>query len=476
MIKLEINILKKITAVFLVVTTLLLYHNLGRDYLFDWDESIYAQLGIEQTTGNLLTPTWNGDLWLEKPPLIAHLTALGSSLSTDRELGARLFIPVATLITLVSVYVIGAHLGGPITGSVGAIMLMYFELFIGRSRSVNTDIFLLAGLTLAVALILKNRKPYSVALALTLAIAAKGPAGLLAILITLPLFLNKSRKYFLISCFYILIYVLPWHLYQLLVNGADFYTPYLLEQVIRRATVPIEFHMESRWFYFVHLYRDLGLGIIFASALGLLATFKKKSYLLIWWVLLPLALFTIAKTRLSWYILPVYPAIALSIGYIFEYLVALIDKKSRILVATTLVTLFALQSLIHLASVTEFKRRETTYPDHVSIALSLANQHESSIAFLVSTSERTAEAILPKDQRLSSSFRYGGAPSVVFYSGKHVAYYYNYDDFISDLNEGVHELAVVTEGDQDKIPSNFKQIKNIGGYYAYQKESTYANR
>ena len=204
MIKLDSNILKKITLFFLAVTTILLYHNLGRDYLYDWDESIYAQLGVEQSINTLLTPTWNGELWLEKPPLIAHLTALGNVVSSDGELGARLFIPIATLVTLVSVYVIGVHIGGAVTGSIGTMMLMYFDLFIGRSRSVNTDIFLLAGITLAVALILKNAKPYLVALALALAIFAKGPAGILAIFIMLPLLLSKPKNtfYFLLSTYY----------------------------------------------------------------------------------------------------------------------------------------------------------------------------------------------------------------------------------------------------------------------------------
>lgn len=475
MIKMYSNILKKITLVFLAVTTILLYHNLGRDYLYDWDESIYAQLGVEQSINTLLTPTWNGELWLEKPPLIAHLTALGKVVSSDRELAARIFIPVATLITLISVYVIGTHLGGAVTGSIGVMLLMYFDLFIGRSRSVNTDIFLLAGITLAVALVLKNAKPYLVALALSLAIFVKGPAGILAIFITLPLLQSKPKKYILISTIYLLLFTVPWHLYQLFVNGADFYTPYLLEQVIRRATVPIEFHMESRWFYFVHLYRDLGIGVLLASGLGLLASLKKKNYLLAWWVLLPLAIFTIAKTRLSWYILPVYPPIALSIGYIFEYLTSGVAKKYRWAVVT-LVTFIALQSLLHLGKTTEVSRVNTTYPDHIKIALTLSDYLEPSIAFLVSESERIAEAILPDSQRLSSSFRYGGAPSVVFYSAKKVSYYYNYDLFINDLNSGVHELAVVTTGDIDKVPDNYREVGREGAYYAYQKDVSYAKR
>lgn len=472
---LKLNILRVVTAVFLVFTTLLLYHNLGRDYLYDWDESIYAQLGVEQNIHTLLTPTWNGSLWLEKPPLIAYFTALGSHLVSDPELGARLLIPIFTIITLGATFVIGSHFGGVVTAAFSTIFLGYFDLFISRSRSVNTDTLLLAGITLSAALILKKAKPYLVALALALAIFAKGPAGVLAILITLPLFVPYDKKYFLLSVFYLLLYTLPWHLYQYFQNGEGFYTPYLLEQVVRRATVPIEFHLESRWFYFEHLYRDLGVGILLPSVIGLmLATYQKK-YFLLWWILLPLGIFTIAKTRLSWYILPIYPAIALGIGYLFSYLANKLNKKNLGIVVIIVIGV-AFQTLIHLAETTEYQRGIATYPDHIKIASILSEMPGESIAYLVSASERTAEAILPMDQRLSSSFRYGGAPSVVFYSKKHVAYYYNYDNFMSDLSSGQHTLAVVTEGDVDKVPPGYLLIGKAGTYYAYQKDALYANR
>ena len=472
---LKLKILSTVTAIFLVITTYLLYHNLGRDYLYDWDESIYAQLGVEQRVNTLLTPTWNGSLWLEKPPLIAHLTALGTHLTSDPELGARLLIPIFTIIAMGATYVIGNHFGGLVTGSVATILLGYFDLFVSRSRSVNTDTLLLAGITLSAALILKNTKPYLVALALALAIFAKGPAGILAILITLPLFFTKDKKYFILSTFYLLLYTLPWHLYQYFQNGADFYTPYLLEQVVRRATVPIEFHLESRWFYFEHLYRDLGIGILLPSILGLLISSKHKKYFLLWWVLLPLGIFTIAKTRLSWYILPIYPAIALGIGYLFGYLAKKINKKHVGLIVIIVIGI-ALQTLTHLAKTTEYQRGIATYPDHIKVATIISEIPGDSIAYLVSASERTAEAILPKDQRLSSSFRYGGAPSVVFYSKKHVVYYYNYNDFTNDLKVGSHPFAIVTEGDIDKVPPGYLLIGKSGSYYAYQKDKIYANR
>ncbi len=464
-----------LTGFFLGVT-LLLYHSLGRDYLFDWDESIYAQLGREQGRGQFLTPTYNQELWLEKPPLIAHLTALGQTLApSDLELGSRLFIPLATLITLLSVSLIGSSLGGSATAILAPVLLMTFDLFVGRSRSLNTDILLIAGITLSVALILRKAKPPWVALALALAIFAKGPAGILAILITLPLFFAQDKKYFFHSLGYLLLYTLPWHLYQLLRHGASFYTPYLLEQVVRRATVPIEFHLESRWFYFVHLYQDLGLGVLLPAALGLGLLIFQKKYLIAWWVFLPLALFTLAKTRLSWYILPIYPALALALGYLFATLLKKIPRRASALAPLLLIAI-ATQSLLHLVKATEPTRASTPLPSHIKIAQTLAQYPGSELAFLVSPSERTAEAILPQTQRLSSSFRYGGAPSVVLYSQKRVTYYYNYEAFSEALRHNRFELVLLTAPDLQKLPPGYQLIAQEGEYLGYQSERSYAHR
>ena len=67
-------------------------------------------------------------------------------------------------------------------------------------------------------------------------------------------------------------------------------------------------------------------------------------------------------------------------------------------------------------------------------------------------------------------------PRLFSIAKKHVAYYYNYDQFEQDLDNNLHSLAIVAEGDIDKVPSGYLLIAKVGSYYAYQKESFYANR
>lgn len=467
------RLLHYLSLIVLTIFGIALFFNLGKNYLYDWDESIYSQLGVEmRQTSHFLTPSWNGDLWLEKPPMVAWVTAIGQTLVPNLEYGSRLFMPVFTILTLYAVYQIGTILSGPTAGVAAMAILGYFNLFLGRGVSVNTDGMLLAAITWTVLLALKNSSPWKVALAIAFAIMVKGPAGILAILITLPIIILKSKSYILHTLYFTLIFTLPWHLYQLFANGSSFYTPYLLEQVLRRATVPIEFHLESRWFYFLQLYRDLGLGVLLTSMVGFIFL-KRKTLIYGWWLLLPLVLFTLAKTRLSWYILPVYPALALLIGHAISRLET---PKNKPIINILLVGMLA-QMLYHATLFKNFKSAPSPLPDHVVLAQKLAMYPGQTIAFLVSSSERTAEAILPVEQSISSSFRYGGAPSVVLYSGKRVSYYYNYDDFKVDLiSDDSIGLAIVTPNDIDKLPPGFTQIAETPGYLGYKREAVYALR
>lgn len=475
--------LQKLVYLSLLIFLFLTWNNLGRDYLFDWDEGIYAQIGSEMVvSGDYLTPTWNGELWLEKPPLIAWVTALGVKIAGSNELGARLLMPLFAGLTLLAIFRIGQYLGGTQMGAASMAILGYFNLFLARARSLNTDGMLLAGITWSVWLLLINGPAWVVGIVMGLSIMAKGPAGVLAILITLPLLMKKPKPYLLSTFYFLLLTVLPWHLYAYLTHGMAFVTPYLLEQVVRRATVPIEFHLESRWFYFQFIHKDLGLGVVLVSLTGYALMLKdwleKKKlnnlHLILYWLILPLIIFTLAKTRLSWYILPVYPAIALSIGYALTYFTT---AKKSLAVVSILVVGMLTQMLYHTYQYVDPTRPPSPLTPLLQVSQGLSIFPGSQIAMLVSPNERVAQAILPEDQTISSSFRYGGAPSVVWYSTKQVTYYYNYDDFVKDSQSDPNISAIIVSTlDQDKVPPGFKLVSETQEYLGYVKEAVYALR
>lgn len=444
----------KLVICFLLVITALLYTNLGRDALFDWDEGIYGTLGAELlSSGRPFVNTWNGETWFEKPPGISWLSAAGQLLAGRTALGARLFQPLVTTLTLYMLYLLGSKLKNWRVGLLAMGFLTGFNLFLGRARAVNTDMPLLLGIVTTLYLAIANQKPWKVALVVALSVWFKGLAGLLPLAISMPLLMSRGKNYILHTTYYILALAAPWHLFAYLGFGETFYRPYLLEQVVRRVAVPIEFHLESRWFYLNYLSDNLGLGIIIGLVIGLglltyraLKTSDRKLVTVIWWLIFPLALFTLAKTRLFWYILPLYPAIALILAYLLDSFATTPSAKKVV----TILTLGVLsQGALSTAFSVELAKTSAPLPDRLIVASALAGS-PATLAVLVPPEERLAEAILPINQRISSSFRYGGSPSLVYYYQGRVKYFYNVDEF-SAYWASQGELALVARADLDLV-------------------------
>ncbi len=445
-----------------------LYLRLGRDFLFDWDEGIYAELGRQLlATKDFLVASWNGAPWLEKPPGIAWVSALGIMFGGETAYGARLLMPLFAVYTLYIVYRIGTHLGGWKHGLIAAGVLATFNLFLGRTRAVNTDMPLLASITTTVLFLLENRPAWWVAFSVFGGVWFKGIAGLLSVIIALPLLLSKSKKFLALFIIYCSLFIIPWHLYTYLKYGQDFLTPYFYEQVLRRATAQIEFHFETRWYYFNYLYENLGLGVLLVSFVGALATLmSKKNWYLLWWVFSPLAIFTLAKTRLFWYILPVYPALALLIAQAIGAWQK--DRTSRGVVAILAIGIWA-QALLLSARSVEYRKFASPVPDRIYVAQELGRLTSDELLILVPPSERLAEALLPSVARLTSSFRYGGMPSVVFYYGGPVEFYYDVDKFRADWTKQPSPTALIATEDAQLVPGSSNTIVSTKTYLGIQK-------
>ena len=486
--KLKNNLPHIILGVFLVSICYLLYSGLGRDYLFDWDEGIYGELGRELLIHkNLFVSFWNGGIWFEKPPGIAWVSALGIALGGSTALGARLLMPLFAVYTLYIVYRLGTHLGSWRHGLLSAGILATLSLFLQRTRAVNTDMPLLAGITTTVLFILENRPAWWVAAAVAGAVWFKGLDGFLALAISAPLFLVKPKKYILRTAYCILLLTLPWHLFAFFAYGKSFYQPYLLEQVIQRASSQIEFHFESRWYYFVYLYQNLGVGVLTVLGIGfaslLLRIFAslslKKSLThdplpmtLLWWLLMPLAVFTLAKTRLFWYILPVYPAIALIIA-------EAIGRWQRTYAAKLVVTVLAVgvcfQALLISSRSVEWGKTSVPMPDRLQVAMEMSKLGSGELAVLVPPSERMAMAVLPASARLSSSFRYGGMPAVSYYYTSGTLRFF-YDSVAFENYLAGHDVsAMISVDDKQYLPATEKIVVTTPTYLGVRK-GTYAQR
>lgn len=100
------------------------WYGLGKPALLDNNEGIYAQIAGEMlASGNLITPFYNGMPYLEKPPLLFWLTALGFQLFGVSEFTVRLIPALSgTLLVILAIWS-GWRLINPLTGVLAGLIL-----------------------------------------------------------------------------------------------------------------------------------------------------------------------------------------------------------------------------------------------------------------------------------------------------------------------------------------------------------------
>jgi len=162
----------------------------GIPYLFDWDELIYASLARQMlASGDPLSLAINGEPFFEKPPLFFWLQALSMAVLGMNEGAARLPNAWVGGITVALLVGWGSHLRGVEFGCLWGILLLtgYLPLFFYKTGLIDPLLNLGMGVGLGSLWAAEEawRAGYSGrrwravgALALGLAVLAKGPVGL----------------------------------------------------------------------------------------------------------------------------------------------------------------------------------------------------------------------------------------------------------------------------------------------------------
>jgi len=260
---------------------------------------------------------------------------------------------------------------------------------------------------------------------------------------------GSFRAWFTVGLLTIIL-ILPWHIYQSVRFGNDFWQVYFIEHIVRRANQPIEYHFGGKLYYIKFLISEFSYWLILPILGGFFWLFnqaKEKKvddnfiFFSVWGGLV-LGLFTFSKTKLFWYILPLYPVLAVLWGYGWRKLLSF--GKNLFLIP--IVFIFAL-SLVsgHRAIV---NREEPKPSAKIALAQEARQSCPKPLLFLVDKNERAAADILPDELTLSSSFSYGGSPAVVFYYGGPVSFFYQINQFENRLSKKKPSVcAMITQED-----------------------------
>jgi 4-amino-4-deoxy-L-arabinose transferase-like glycosyltransferase len=314
----------------------LLFYQLGNGSLHDWDEAIYAQVAKEMLLSDTWTTlSWNGAPFFHKPPLYFWLTAFTYKMIGVSELAARLWPALFGFGVVVLTFVLGVRVHSWLVGAIAALLLLvvdrgyygYWWNFLSLSRVGMLETALTFWVMTALFIVWEaERRPWLVmfiGLPIGMAVMTKAWAGLLAAAIPLVFWLIAAQHRSIaitswgVGTLLAVVVILPWHLWQYLLHGPLFVHEYVGINLTGRLFHAFEGNTGGPLDYLDILRRGFSLWGYLLPLAYLWAVWKatvqgdRRMRLLLVWITLPLLLFSVARTKLGWYISMVYPAIAL---------------------------------------------------------------------------------------------------------------------------------------------------------------------
>jgi 4-amino-4-deoxy-L-arabinose transferase-like glycosyltransferase len=321
----------------IIIAALVWFCNLDYRKLVRPDEGRYAEIPREMVaSGDWLTPRLNDLKYFEKPALQYWATAAAYEAFGQAHWTARLWPALTGFLGILFTAFVGMKLWGRQAGIYAGLVLGSSVLWVGighiNTLDMGVSFFLTVGV-FSLALAQRSQWPQSqrnwmlVAwVSLGLAILSKGLIG--AVLPAAAFFVYSvlcldwaawKRLHILKGVLALLIVTAPWFIWVSIVNP-EFFNFFFIHEHWDRF-LKSEHKRLGVWYYFVPILLGGILPWMFMM-FGSLATawqrepvegFQVRRYLLVWCVLVFL-FFSVSKSKLPSYILPIFPALALLIG------------------------------------------------------------------------------------------------------------------------------------------------------------------
>lgn len=304
------------------------------------DEGRYGEIAREMlVTGDWVTPHLSGIRYFEKPPLFFWTEALSIRLFGPNEVALRLPSVLSALGTLAIVLVLATSMFGSGVGEAAGALFITAPLVVFLSRYAIVDLVLMLLVTAALAAMHAaivtwredpSRRRLAVAafyLFLGLATLTKGPVAIAIPGVTILIWAACARDWRAITLFlrldgialYLLIAV-PWFALMGARHPTYLVDFFLRENLARFATGGVYKKQQPIWFYVPILLVGFFPWIfaLIADAWRVrvddfraMSASARSRLFLGAWVVGPLALFTAAQSKLGYYLLPIFPPLAI---------------------------------------------------------------------------------------------------------------------------------------------------------------------
>jgi 4-amino-4-deoxy-L-arabinose transferase-like glycosyltransferase len=323
----------------LALCLILFFFRLGARPLWDVDEGMHASTSKDMVlSGDWITPTFNGENFYDKPILHNWFVAISFLVFGFTEFAARLPAAILGLGGVLLTFLLGRKMFGPWVGFLAGVILATNAEYIMLSRSVVHDISLVFFTTSALICFYqgfmneRHRKIFSLLFyaSLGFAVLAKGPVGVLLPSLIIGLFLLLKKKLgFLMKMHLgwgILIFLAvaaPWYVLISLRN-ADYGGYFFIKNNVMRFLSSRALHHAPFYYYIPALFGGFFpwsclVPLVFIQAFreGIKKTDDRHLFLLLW-VLVTFVFFSAASSKLATYILPLFPALSLLVGSLWN--------------------------------------------------------------------------------------------------------------------------------------------------------------
>lgn len=339
----------------ILITIRLCSADINSRTLEPWDEQTNIEV-VTQTLGsaNLILPVHKSGYFLEKPPLWYWVTMVSVRIFGMNNFSFRLVSSISGILIIWLVYVISKTFNTRLSGMLSFVSILtithlyqinpggYFSTHTFNSADADgLNLFLITAVWYLLLIYDRNGKlPFLIIAGLMsgLSVLTKGPIGLIPAIVyfTYRLIVNKRFRileHVLVFTGVLFSVSIPWHAYMYRIAGDEFTRTYINYHLISRVITQLEGHNGPVYYYLPILINPIISGIIPISFIAAITGLFRKKFLLNFYtfsqLMIPaliLIIVTLAKTKLAWYILGVYPFMSTLTG---DFLAGLIKPEHR---------------------------------------------------------------------------------------------------------------------------------------------------
>jgi 4-amino-4-deoxy-L-arabinose transferase-like glycosyltransferase len=308
---------------------------LGNLPLRDWDEGTYAIVAREiYRTGNWLYPTIQGDPFLLKPPLMQWLIAICYHIGGVQEFTTRFPGAFLTALGVPLLYLIGRLV---FLENLPALFsaLVYLTLLpvVRHGRLAMLDGMTISFFLLLLFCLLKSRdyNKYALGVGFCLGLITLTKGMLVLVLAGIAgLFIIANKQLSILKNPYVWIGMVfgnfpavAWYFAQYQHYGDIFLQVHFQSQAFDRLGKAVEGNSGPVWYYLLEVLKYGFPWLLFLPG-GLYLSWKNRDTawgcLTLIGTIVYFAIVSLMGTKLPWYIMPVYPFLALAIGASLSYI------------------------------------------------------------------------------------------------------------------------------------------------------------